>query len=64
MCLNVFHLNDRMLGLICKSWDRDVFRDNFSIKIGTVQIQFGVCQKWKSYTIEVLLTFYYYNKTL
>ena len=32
--------------------------------IDTVQIQFGVCQTWKSYTIEVLLTFYYYNKTL
>ena len=35
-----------------------------SLCIDTVQIQFGVCQKWKSYTIEVLLTFYYFNKTL
>ena len=32
--------------------------------LDTVQIQFGTCQKWKSQTIEVLLTFYYYNKTL
>ena len=32
--------------------------------IDTMQIQFGVCQKRKSYTLEVLLTFYYYNKTL
>ena len=32
--------------------------------IDTLQIQFGACQKLKSYTIEVLLTFYYYNKTL
>ena len=32
--------------------------------IDTLQIQFGACQKWKSKTIEVLLTFYYYNKTI
>ena len=32
--------------------------------IDTVQIQFGACQKWKSETIGVLLTFYYHNKTL
>ena len=35
---------------------------NFAID--TVQIQFGACQKWKSLTIEVLLTFYYCNETL
>ena len=35
---------------------------NFAID--TVQIQFGACQKWKSLTIEILLTFYYYSKTL
>ena len=34
---------------------------NFAID--TVQIQFGACQKWKSLTIEVLLDFYYHNKT-
>ena len=30
--------------------------------IDTVDIQFGVCQKWKSYTIEVLLTFFAITK--
>ena len=36
----------------------------YNPNIDTMQIQFGVCQKRKSYTLEVLLTFYYYNKTL
>ena len=30
-------------------FDRLIF-----VSIDTVQIQFGVCQRWKSYTIEVL----------
>ena len=36
----------------------------YFVEIDTMQTQFGVCQKWKSETIEVSLTFHCYNKTL
>ena len=38
--------------------------DPGSSLIDTVHMHSGVCQKWKSYTIEIFLTFYCSNKTL
>ena len=43
--------------LVNNSWKEERFND-------TVQINFGACQKRKSSTFEVMLTFYWYNKTL